>query len=886
MALPEFRLSIVDTFTGKYYTPVKATNNTWSVTLETASYYLKNLPKDWDKTQIDWERNTTYMGVYRSNSSNYQFAGDGRAILLNINAIYGVQGASTGSGTVLITEKLINTESTPGAGDMWRYELAYMSEISFKDYKDDKRTQLCAIKTLDSNLMELLAAFGDTPFNIKYWNVSGGVWSPNGSIMCVHEGIKLLYSANFISAATPTNPLDYTASGLGSGAGGGILGFAGGAHGGGFGWHTLPSMAKYNITQNNGTTTYIGNDILEHFLIQGNQSPGANAPHGINEILFNGSGNSQPYTKNNFSLKALLPSGSGTIDMSVGVKGQIVGNMTVHPSGAGLFLAFVLFEIDGNDEPVLSGGNYTYQLIYQIPLTGGTFTPPNAGAFDNITFSPAPITMHYDKAYAFGIIWDNLSGTFAANPVEVVFSKLEFSIFSNYNSGASSPVNAPRFPASPFMGFRPLALLQNLVPCLNSKVSDPYGFPDIPGGTPYGGASTFLASTTKSYDNDPADTVLTSGNAISIITGQPYISISLNSFYRMCRKLWGCGLGISGNTLSIEPLVYYFDPTTQILDLGDRIANLTIAPFTNMMGANIKAGYSAVDTNQDFGVEMVHTEFDYTTPLTKIRSVIDLQETEVAADMYLIEKKRAQQTTQAIQNQSSDNPTYILEMDDSGTPTYNLPDTIPAIGGVYVDMFTPDGGLGAPAVSVPGSAYGLKQRPTAQSTDPTAATDPYISGYAYPDTALNIGLTPAKNLNRNRPLLNSVLDNLGSQYCAFRKQYQMQQNNTAISLPGISTCITPFANVIEETADFQIGSFSSADDAIFRPYLFKFDSTGGVNMYNIINSNPNGYVRFVWKGVEFKGFIWKVSQRLGDNAAVPFELLAHPSTTFSQLTID
>jgi len=55
-------------------------------------------------------------------------------------------------------------------------------------------------------------------------------------------------------------------------------------------------------------------------------------------------------------------------------------------------------------------------------------------------------------------------------------------------------------------------------------------------------------------------------------------------------------------------------------------------------------------------------------------------------------------------------------------------------------------------------------------------------------------------------------------------------------------------------------------------------------MYQILNNNPNGYVRFFWNNddgygaKEYKGFISKVTQSAATNAPTEFELWATPDT--------
>jgi hypothetical protein len=853
--MPTFRMSIQDE-NGFYYS-ANLTSNGWALNpMSIPSTYLQHLPKEWDKMELSWERDTNYMGVFRSMSNAFQFSNDGRAILDNIWITGSIQAYA-----LLVIEMLIETESSPGASDQWRYEIIYQSEFDFKTAKNDAQTELFQIKTLDSRLYELLKAWGNTQFNIPFWKYDAvhSFWDLQSNAIN-HTGIKLLYSASYATSASTTNPLDYTVNQL--------LGY----HHGNVGdsAHTIPAMNQYNIVQNNGTTTFIGNDILQPFLIQGNQSPGS--LHVVNEIDFRGANNSNPYSTNNFIIKNLLPP-NASIDLCARVQGQFDGTIAVGGSSPDPFIGFVLFEIGGtppNDNiPPITGGQMQYINVYKYMLPPSPFAgyaPPSSGVFDS---GLVPITLKYDKVYVFCIIHDGITGAGIglAASASCKFSSLNFTLQSNYNSGSGSPVAAPSFPGSAVLAFSPYQILQNLVPCLNSVESDPYGFPLIPGGTPYAGVSTFLtdAFASPNYDNVPYFTFMTSGNALRLINGQPYISMSLSGLFSMCFKLWCCGLGIENDNVVIEGMDYFFDASTLIADLGNNVFGLTREPLTQRLGCMVKAGYNAPSTNNDYGVESVHRNAEYTTPVTKIAATIDMQENGVIADQYATEKARAQHTTQPIENPSASNETYLIEV-------------VQTVG--TIDVVDPGGSTHTVTTAYTQLAY-----PTAQNTDPTAATSPYVAGMYYPDTAMNLGITPAKNLYRNGKFLHSLLDGLDSEKIVFRKQYQMQYNNTSLELPGIFTNLGLGAGLIKETADIQI---SDLDAKLFRPYLLNFTASSPINMYALMSSNPRGYIQFTWVnkyGVEtvYKGFIWSAKQRPGNNAAVDFKLLCHPTTTDADL---
>jgi len=750
-----------------------------------------------------------------------------------------------------------------------QYTLFYQSELDFKTYKDDMNEGLLAISTLDNRLFRLLQAYGDTKYNIPIWRDSGGTWVLNDSVWVWHDGIKVLYSSSYQSSATSTNLLSYRSPND-------ILGFHHGIIGDTA--HTIPAMAEYNITQNNGATTFIGNDILSKFLIQGNQTPGG--LHVINEIDFGGANNSQPYTRSNYSLKNLLPNGTGAVDVSVRVWGKFDGAIDSGATTPDPFIGFVLFEIDQNDLPVIVAGEFKYDSILQYNLPASPFSgyaPPSNGVFDSGLVN---ITLNYDRVYVFSIIYDGVSGSGIGLAASTAFdlSALNFSISSKFDSGTSGvPIAAPSFPASPAAAFRLGTLLEKIVPNLPTRQTNGYGFP-TPVTTPYTGVSDFLNDPTVTAIGDcvPYQILITSAYCLHDLQGQSYISMSLNELFDFCKKVLGCGAAIEGDSFRIENLGYFFDSSTMILDLGYDVSNLEIEQSIESIGSNLKLGYSKIETNRDFGIDPVHTELYFNTPVSTLPGTMDYQEGGIVVDPFAIEKIRAQQVSQPIgtsydpSSPSSDNQSVAL---------YCLPSpTIPLYTHLVYDPVNNP---------VDTDFYQLTQRngvnlPAAQSYDSTASTAPYIYGMRYPDTAYNIELSPCRTLKRdNGSMLRSVLDTMDADYLTFRNTTVMQYNNTVTALSGIESNLEVGAGAspITEFKDILIGSLP---DPLWKPIKIKVKSKYPVNMYQILNNNPNGYVRFYWKekaylpAKEYKGFIVKATQSAGTSEATVFELLATP----------
>lgn len=829
---------------GNYYSAVQNTDNTWTVSDAVGVSYIEHLPKGWDDTDITWERNMSYFGVFRSQTQKFNFSEDGRAILLSILADKGTNGYCK-------MTILVYNEST------LVYDVFYSSIIDFSGASDSKKQQLLTVSTLDGELVELVKAKSQSEFNIPFWEYNDIVedWILRNGVTCIkHDGIKLLWQTQYVSAATPTKLLVPPASGD-------LAGWNRGSRTDGRHW--IPAMNKFNVAQNNGTTTFIGNDILEVVLPVNNQPANYNRD-------FNGSDDVQAYTRNQCLVKNLINNTAGNISLNVRVFGEFDGAFVYSNAiFQDQYVRIVLFEIDENDFPIIIGspGNYQYTTLYTqlLPQTLSPYTPPTP-TFD-VT---VPITLPFKKCAIIGVIYDGVTIGLSTSSVVTFngFSKFEAIVYSNNNSGTSTPVDAPVYPASTFVAFRPHGLFQQIVDCLDSVETDAYGFP-VQLGSGYVAESDFLSDPdidpADNYDLVPYRCLETCENAVREIIGYPYMTKSLSAFFQQWNKINMLGLGIIGdNTIKIEPLTYFFDSATEILDLGSNVADFTISPYTEPLGNVLNAGYTALQTNKNFGVDGFCMPMKWELPLNKTPKSLDYQVTEVNADMYYIEKARVQNNS-GNSSASSSNDNILIQVTDTFVFS-NIRNPIDEL--VVVD------------------AYPLETYPTAQSTNP--AVSPYIKGMYYPDTAYNMGLDPSSNIRRNGRYIRALCDgqdDFGS-VMSFRKIYQQQYNDPttpALELAGMEKLLN-HVTVVTQVKDIPLTEYTK----LFRPFIFEVQSEYPVNMYTTINSNPYGYVSFLWKGedfdyTEYKGFLLEVKQSAANNKATIFKLLAHPSTTDADL---
>jgi hypothetical protein len=830
MALdPTLKITFQDE-AGDYYVATQDYNGAWSVTTTPTLTYLKYLPLDWDKdTVITWQRNMDYGGVFRSMTDKYVFGLDGRAILQSL--MFGGGGVNA---YCLMTIYLFN-ETT------FSYDVLYPSEIDFTKYNDDAQNKRLNIGTIDNGLLKYFESKRDTEFNIPFWTYDGSSWSTDAEAV-YHDGVKLYWEANFTSTQTPTNPITYF---MGA--------WNGGQHGSLQGVHTLWGLAQQFVVQNNGATTLVGNDILNQYIKSGEQL------YYFNQSNFTDNGIIS--TSGNYPIRPLLANQSFNFELTVDFLSSII-NFDQNPPLV-FNLDFVLFELNENGEPnqTVAGHYDVFATLINIPLgTTSPYTLPSTTVTNTVN-----LTLNANKAYVLGAIWDDTTGGSNASSICVVpLQGITFKIYSDYNSGTSTPVNAPTLPPSGLLAYTPIQVFEKIMDVFDSTETDAYGFP-VPTYN-YSAISDFLINTLDPADNfdlQPKNLWFTSENMMRNTQGIPYMTISLSKLFSFWNRVNMLGLGFySATEINMEYMSGYFNISTEILDLGSNIYGLDIKPYTSIMGNKIHGGYGAMQTNNDFGGDNYNFGQEYNLPLDTTPKTIDYS-VDFIAEINQIEKLRQQNNSNS-NSPSSNNNVVVLEVNPLSTEIVNL--------------YNPEGGVyGTTAVL-------LLKFANAQSTDPTAATDPYVNGLKYPDTAYNLGITPAKNFLRMGGWVRTMCDgqDIAGKYATYRKQYQQiygASTSPATSLPGISTKI--YAGLVNEVADIELNTLNTK---FFRPYMFTFTTEYPVNMYQLLNTNPYGYVKFVGEdGIERKGFLYRIQQSAGNNAATTMELLATPDMTDLQL---
>jgi hypothetical protein len=865
---PQYKMSIQDA-SGNYYYATLNEDASWTVDTTPTLTYIQVLPDNWQEMQVEWERDMETMGIWRSSSENgsYKFSMDGRTIIQEIRSTQGVAGYG------LLTIWMINSAD-------FNYNVFYPSELDFTTYHDYQQFFYTEIQTLDSGLHRDYTAYSDTVYNIPIWKNTGTVLAPvwvpyNNNAWILHNGLKLMYNSTFLSAASGDAPglaVLYE-----------LFGFNHGRHatsGPDMGVHTIPNMAVYAPVQNNGATTWIGNTIMDPFLKTGNQNPGS--AQIANELNFSGINNSQPWTRENYSMKNYCQPPYNTIQMLMACSGQWISDPIAYcDNGNGCFIGIVLFEIDPTDTPAEIGGLYQYQLLYKLEMPGayGVGTPAALYTPPSPTFStyanPVPVTINPNMAYVLGIIFDedHTPGGLSGDGSKVCFmgfAGLQFSILSYTEMGVlggaiPTPLPAPRLNPSVFAGYRLHQLFEMIAPFLGTIETDLNGFPVANPDAPYTGRSDALSDATYNAGGDciPWNIIITSAFCIHSLEGQSYVSLSLNQFYSFLKKQVGFGMSIeadpvTGNqtVLRCEPYSYYFpdctNPANMILDLGFSVTNFEIEQAGPELGigCNLKLGYQDdSDTlNSNFGADCFNGEEYFDLPIPQIPGVMDFEEDDFLTEQTAIEIARAQQVSQPVgssynpANPTTDNQAIALYCNPISIPGYSAEQVIDPSNNII------------PSVTVwPVTQYDGVLNPQAQSVDPTATTIalPYINNLNFPDTAVNINLSPGRALLRGvGAFLHSILDKLDAFSMVFRNTSVMQYNNVALGLSGISTNLEVGAGETPLT-EFQDVPIATLPPKLFLPVKCTITTSLPFNFYQILAAKPNGYIQFNWQNEGF-----------------------------------
>lgn len=313
--------------------------------------------------------------------------------------------------------------------------------------------------------------------------------------------------------------------------------------------------------------------------------------------------------------------------------------------------------------------------------------------------------------------------------------------------------------------------------------------------------------------------IFTSGDGIREIPNAS-IKMSMDDFYNTINGIDDAGLGIDADIFRIE-YGYYFARSIQSVNVGS-VYDCELSPAEEYMFNSVKIGYDDKNTDETNGKEEYNSGQVWELPITRVQK----EENWISptrADQFGIENLRVNFITKSSTDTSSDNDTFMIDCYQDGS-NYR-----PILGSSY------------------------------QS----------ITGLSNPSTAYNLRLTPKKNLLRHGSYLHSILDLLDDRYVNFGSGDKNTELTTVID-----------SLRVKENESFMVSSLPAK---YFLPILADIKCKLPRKALQLFDTNPFGYVTFVWEDTIFKGYIIECSVDIARNTEQEFKLLLTPDNNLLRL---
>ncbi len=336
-------------------------------------------------------------------------------------------------------------------------------------------------------------------------------------------------------------------------------------------------------------------------------------------------------------------------------------------------------------------------------------------------------------------------------------------------------------------------------------------------------AGGFLNNSAYSYstgfDNRPYNTCLYSGDSIRGINTSDYrypvIKTKWTDLFQDGFSNWGISMGVAGSVVSLNKLADRYDTTTEIHDLGS-VPDCSIDIASEYRYKTVSVG------NKDFlnfdqlnGRDEFNTTLIFNLPTTTATGALNLV-SPYCAGCYPIFNTWANYALLGTTDSKNDNETFVIEIAQN------------QVGGYYVP-YKPSG---------------------------------TISGVNDSASMFNFGLSPKRKFKRNAGLIAASLFGVDTSVITF----QTAQKNGAL--------FTNFGNgVFDEDADLSVGALGNP---IFYPFSITVKTPVPENLISLLDTNPNGYFSFNWRGSTFKGFPIDIKQIPSIPIVQTMRLLASP----------
>lgn len=323
--------------------------------------------------------------------------------------------------------------------------------------------------------------------------------------------------------------------------------------------------------------------------------------------------------------------------------------------------------------------------------------------------------------------------------------------------------------------------------------------------------------------------LITSGDAIRTISGA-LLKTKFDDFFRSINAVLNAGFGVYGNVPSIEGKDYYYRRSGQVIDLGDSVKEVHVRPSESYLFNSIKAGYPNDDYEVDQGREEYNSGQIWSTDIRRIQKQIDLSSI-YRADQYGIEQLRI-----SVLDNQRDNVNEVDKKNDN-------------------ELFF----------------VHAKKEPGEDGIFDVIGAENYvnISGISARSSSYNMEITPKKNLLRHANYLAGSMYN-NSSVLSFESADKNADLSTT-DLNGIT---------VRERDNIDV---STLGEPLFLPFEVEFVTDLDFNAWRMMQTSPFGYVKFMFRGSEFYGFITEVSQNIVRNQERTFTLLLSPNSDISKL---
>lgn len=346
--------------------------------------------------------------------------------------------------------------------------------------------------------------------------------------------------------------------------------------------------------------------------------------------------------------------------------------------------------------------------------------------------------------------------------------------------------------------------------------------------------SNFLNTPSAQYvDNFPYHTLFTNGLEIKGVTNTRY-KVELGDMISHFKALYPVGIGVVNDKVKLEHLSYFYNDSVTIGDLGEGAdAKITLR---SDMGTLLKFGW---DFDED--VDVLNGNDDYNTILNfksngKFQSEKTLEFiSPYVASMYQIEKSRVQDAGKDQTGTKVNDQLFVFSIYRDLVPFIPTPEYIP----LYTELW---GGV--------------------------------VSGVNFPEWAYNVDLSPRRNFERLRGLINS--------YCnpsAQPLEFQTAERNDALVSKFRDGFSPPtYFSEITEKADFT----PSTSEIFWLPFDYEGEHIIPYDLRQLMAVNPYGAFTLTINGKPARIFIDEIKVRPGKRNTFSVKGRFTPSTDLTK----